>query len=115
MAFFPERSEYYDDYCTGARMKRIHEALPAGTAALTGVFFFDEINQDKKGFATSEGCIIVGGFFRREVRESMYAKKSIATFPSVQFPKVRRPLHIIPTELGPLLTIEPSYRIVATT
>jgi hypothetical protein len=88
VAFFPEESDYYDDYCTGDRMRRIHEALPAGCAALSGVLFFDEINQDKKGFTTGEGCIIVGGFFRKEARESMYAKASIGTFPGVKFPKV---------------------------
>jgi hypothetical protein len=92
MAFFPEPSAYYDDYCTGERMRRIHNCLPPGTAALTGVLFFDEINQDKKGFATGEGVIIVGGFFRKDARESTYAKASIGTFPGVRFPKVLRVL-----------------------
>ena len=89
VAFFPENSEYLDDYCNGARMKRVHAAIPAGTAALTAVLFFDEINQDKKGFNTGEGAIIVGGFFRKEARESTYAKSSLGSFPGVKFPKVR--------------------------
>jgi hypothetical protein len=88
MAFFPEPSAYYDEFCTGERMKRIHNCLPPGSAALTGVIFFDEINQDKKGFATGEGAIIVGFFFRKDARESTYAKASIGTFPGVRFPKV---------------------------
>ena len=47
--------------------------------------FLDELNQDKKGFSTGEGAIIVGGNFRRDARESTSAKASIATFPSVDF------------------------------
>ena len=88
LALFPEESEVLDDYCNGARMRRIHNVLPAGSAALTGILFFDEINQDKKGFTTGEGAIIVGGFFRKEPRESTYAKYNIGTFPGVMFPKV---------------------------
>ena len=94
LAFFPEDSEYYDDYCTGERMRRIHNVLPAGSAALSGVLFFDEINQDKKGFITGEGAIIVGGFFRKEPRESTYAKASIGTFPGVVFPKVMATINV---------------------
>ena len=88
LALFPEESEMLDDYCNGARMRRIHNVLPPGSAALTGILFFDEINQDKKGFTTGEGAIIVGGFFRKEPRESTYAKYNIGTFPGVTFPKV---------------------------
>ena len=44
---------------------RIYEAIPEGTAALTSVLFFDEINRDSKGFVSADGIIIVGGFFNR--------------------------------------------------
>jgi hypothetical protein len=88
VCFFPEDSEIYDDFCNGARWHRVQKTLPPGTAALTCVLFFDEINQDKKGFITGEGAIIVGGFFRRQARESTYAKSSLGTFPTVSFPKV---------------------------
>ena len=74
------------DYCNGERMERIHAALPPGTRALTGVFFFDECNRDEKGFDTGDGGIIVAGFMRKRARESTHAKKSFATFPSVHFP-----------------------------
>ena len=57
----------YDDFCDGDRMKRIYDTLPEGTAALTSVLFFDEINRDSKGFVTGDGVIIVGGFYKRSV------------------------------------------------
>ena len=41
---------------------RIYEAIPQGTAALSSVLFFDEINRDSKGFVSADGVIIVGGF-----------------------------------------------------
>ena len=88
LAFFPEASTELSDYCHDARLQRVQTTLPSGAAALTCILFFDEINQDKKGFATAEGAIIVGGFFRKEARESTYAKSSIGTFPGVPFPKV---------------------------
>ena len=50
---------------------RIYEAIPRGTAALTSVLFFDEINRDSKGFVSADGVIIVGGFFTRYAR-SLY-------------------------------------------
>jgi hypothetical protein len=90
MAFFPEESNALFDFCHGARMKRIHESMPRGSAPLTAVIFFDEINRDQKGFSSGDGAIIVGGFFRQRVRESTYAKASLGTFPQVPFPKVRR-------------------------
>ena len=66
MAFFAKpNSRHYDDFVDGARMARIQESLPEGTAALTSVLFFDKILRDKKGFASGEGAIIVGGFFKR--------------------------------------------------
>ena len=88
MAYYPEASEQWDDYCNGNRWSRIHDALPVGAACLPAILFFDELNQDQKGFATGEGAIIVGGFFRREARESTYAKSSLGSFPPVDFPKV---------------------------
>jgi len=89
LAFFPEAGEDLHDFCHGDRLRRIHASLPQGTAALTAVLFFDEINRDQKGFETGDGALIVGGFFRQRVRESTHAKGSIGTFPNVQFPKVR--------------------------
>jgi hypothetical protein len=90
LALHAEQSEYYEDFCNGDRWRRVQNAIPQGSSALTGVLFFDEINQDKKGFDTGEGAIIVGGNFRREARESSYAKSSIATFPGVDFPAVNK-------------------------
>jgi hypothetical protein len=92
LAFFPEPSEELEDYCHGARLARIHAALPKGAAALTAILFFDELNQDQKGFSTSEGAIIVGGFFRKDARESTYAKTSLGSFPGVQFPRASKSL-----------------------
>ena len=66
----------------------MHDATPRGAAVLTAVIFFDEINRDQKGFATGDGAIIVGGFFKQRVRESTYAKASLGTFPPCDFPKV---------------------------
>ena len=80
LCFFPRDGDSLDDYCDGSRMKRIHEALPGGCAALYSVLFFDEVNRDEKGFATGDGGVIVGGFFKRHVRESTHAKAHFATF-----------------------------------
>jgi hypothetical protein len=88
LAFFPEASDTLHDYCHGDRLRRIHEALPEGSAALTAVLFFDEINRDAKGFASGDGAIVVGGFFRQRVRESTYSKAQLGTFPQVSFPEV---------------------------
>ena len=49
LAFSPEDAPLRD-YCNGARMQRVHDALPQGAAALTCAIFFDEINRDEKGF-----------------------------------------------------------------
>ena len=51
------------------------------------VLFFDELNLDRRGFATSDGIIIVGGNFRRRARESTYAKLSLGSFPTLHFRK----------------------------
>ena len=91
LAFFPEEGDL-NDYCNGDRLKRIHAALPKGSAALTCTMFFDEINRDEKGFNTGEGAIVVGGFFRARARESTDAKVSFGTFPKVRFPAVNRDL-----------------------
>ena len=91
LAFFPEDGPLRD-YCNGARMQRVHDALPQGAAALTCALFFDEINRDEKGFNTGDGAIIVGGFFRAQIRESTDAKVSFGTFPKVNFPPDNRKL-----------------------
>ena len=90
LALYPEPSDELDDYCNGGRMSRIQDALPPGSAALTGVLFFDELNQDQKGYSTSEGAIIVGGFFRKDARESTYAKSNLGNLPAVDFPKTAK-------------------------
>ena len=91
MQVFPRLSSTtYDDYADGERMARIHNALPRGTAALSSILFFDEINRDAKGFVTGDGAIIVGGFFKRHARESTYAKISLGTFPQLGVPHVNR-------------------------
>ena len=91
MQLFPRLSSTtYDDYADGERMARIHNALPRGTAALSSILFFDEINRDAKGFVTGDGAIIVGGFFKRHARESTYAKTSLGTFPQLAVPTVNR-------------------------
>ena len=83
-----EAGDTYDDFCNGDRWKRVQAALPAGASALTCTIFFDGINMDAKGYATSDGAIIVGGNFRKNARESTYAKSSLGTFPTIKFPKV---------------------------
>ena len=83
-----EGGDTYDDFCNGDRWKRVQAALPAGASALTCTIFFDGINMDAKGYATSDGAIIVGGNFREKARESTYAKSSLSTFPAIKFPKV---------------------------
>ena len=90
MAFFPRNTATYDDFCDGERLGRIQAAIPLGTAALTSVLFFDEINRDAKGFVTGDGAIIVGGFFTRNARESTYAKVSLGTFPQLPVASVNR-------------------------
>ena len=90
LALFPQEGPMLHDFCNGARMQRVHDTMPTGAAALTAVLFFDEINRDQKGFATGDGAIVVGGFFKQRVRESTYAKASLGTFPNVAFPKVLR-------------------------
>jgi hypothetical protein len=88
LAFFPEESNVLHDFCHGARLQRMYDTMPEGAAVLSAVIFFDEINRDAKGFASGDGAIVVGGYFRQRVRESTYAKASLGTFPQMAFPKV---------------------------
>ena len=88
LAFFPEPGNLLHDYCHGDRLQRMYDTIPQGAAVLSAVIFFDEINRDAKGFASGDGAIVVGGFFRQRARESTYSKASIGTFPQVGFPKV---------------------------
>ena len=78
-----QTSDSLGDLCEGARYARIQATLPVGTSALTSILFFDEIQRDEKGFVSGEGIIIVGGFFKKEARESSYAKVSLGTFPKM--------------------------------
>ena len=59
---------------------RMFEATPLGTAALSSVLFFDEINRGSKGFVSADGVIIVGGFFNRCVRYFALLMTTPATF-----------------------------------
>jgi hypothetical protein len=88
LSFFHRDGDYYADFADGARMRRICEEMPAGAAPLTSVLFFDEIQLDQKGYRTGDGVLLMGGFFNRAARESLYAKYSLGTLPTVQVPKV---------------------------
>jgi hypothetical protein len=90
LALFPQSGDDLKDFCDGDRLRRIHNSLPKGAAALTAVIFFDEINRDQKGFNTGDGALIVAGFLKQRVRESTHAKASVGTFPNVQFLQVCR-------------------------
>ena len=81
--FGPERSLVYGDFAHGERLKRVYEALPNGTHALTCVLFLDGINRDKKGFNTADGAVIVCACFNKHARESSLAKASLGTFPKL--------------------------------
>ena len=80
-------SDTLSDFCEGARYARIQAAIPKGSSALTSILFFDEIQRDQKGIVSGEGIIIVGGFFKKDARESSYAKLSLGTFPKFHIPK----------------------------
>ena len=89
LSFFHRDGDYYADFADGERMRRICEEMPAGAAPLTSVLFFDEINLDQKGYyRTGDDVLLMGGFFNRAARESLYAKYSLGTLPTVQVPKV---------------------------
>ena len=83
LSLIPRDGSYYADFHDGDRMRRIHEELPAGAVALTSVPFFDEIELDKKGFITGDGVVLMGGFFTRKARESLFAKYSLGTIPTI--------------------------------
>jgi hypothetical protein len=90
MSFFPRDGLFYEDFADGERLRRITEELPSGAAALTSVLFFDEINLDQKGYQTGDGVLIMGGFFKRRARESLFAKYSLGTLPSIEVAKVNQ-------------------------
>ena len=83
LSLIPRDRSYYADFHDGDRMRRIHEELPAGAVALTSVPFFDEIELDKKGFITGDGVVLMGGFFTKKARESLFAKYSLGTIPTI--------------------------------
>ena len=87
-ALFPMESEYLDDFCHGEKMKRIFEALPRHTSALSSIMYFDALYLDEKGYVSGEGAIVVGAFFNKEARNSTYAKACFGTFPTLPIPKV---------------------------
>jgi hypothetical protein len=66
LSFFPRNdNDYYADFEDGERLRRIHQELPAGSAVLTSVLFFDEIELNQKGYTTGDGVLIMGGFFTK--------------------------------------------------
>ena len=77
-------------------------SLPKGTAALTCVLFFDEINKDEKGLSTADGGVIVGGFFKKALRESTYAKAHFATFHKPEIQRVRTRARVIVVRMAPV-------------
>jgi hypothetical protein len=105
LAFFPEPGNLLHDYCHGDRLQRMYDTIPQGAAVLSAVIFFDEINRDAKGFASGDGAIVVGGFFRQRARESTYSKASIGTFPQVGFPKVWLTRHLWLLSLTTIFTM----------
>jgi hypothetical protein len=90
MSFFTRYGLFYEDFADGERLRRITEELPSGAAALTSILFFDEINLDQKGYQTGDGVIIMGRFFNRKARESLFAKYSLGTLPSIAVAKVNQ-------------------------
>ena len=96
LRFFPRRdSSYYADFEDGERLRRIHEELPASSAALTSVLFFDEINLDQKGYTPGDGFLIMGGFFTSKARESLFAKYSLGTIPGLAVPSINKEKAVI--------------------
>ncbi len=96
LALYPEQSRYYADFNDGEKLKRIYQALPAGSAALTSVLFFDSINRDAKGFNKGDGIILVGAFFKKSARESSLAKMSLSSFPTIHIAKTNVHLKVAP-------------------
>ena len=58
--------------------------MPAGTAQLNAVMYFDGIQQDATGFQSVDGGIVQGAFFRRGAREQNKAMRSICSFVEVK-------------------------------
>jgi hypothetical protein len=81
MSFFPRESLYYEDFADGERLRRITEELPGGAAALSSFLFFDEISLDQKGYTSGDSVLIMGGFFNRRARESLFSKYLLGTIP----------------------------------
>ena len=84
LSFYPKNGLYLRDFHDGERMRRIHEELPNGAVALTSALFFDEINLDQKGYLTGDGVVLMGGFFKKNARESLLAKYSLGTIPAIE-------------------------------
>ena len=85
-----EESDYYDDYCTGERWKRVLEALLPGRYALFFTLFIDGLQQDKGGFVTAKGCVMTMANFRWYLRGASSCKAGICVFPDVDVPKANR-------------------------
>ena len=102
LKFFPTNGPSYNDFCDGSRLRRVTNSLPKGTAALTCVLFFDEINKDEKGLSTADGGVIVGGFFKKALRESTYAKAHFATFHKPEIQKVRTRARAVVVRMAPV-------------
>ena len=102
LKFFPTNGPSYNDFCDGSRLRRVTNSLPKGTAALTCVLFFDEINKDEKGLSTADGGVIVGGFFKKALRESTYAKAHFATFHKPEIQRVRTRARVIVVRMAPV-------------
>jgi hypothetical protein len=90
LALFPQENTHYSDFANGEKLKRIYNALPVGSAALTSVLFFDSINRDEKGFSKGDGVIIVGAFFTKQARDSSLAKISLGSLPPIHIAKCNR-------------------------
>ena len=78
------------------------DSIPKGSAALTCVLFFDEINKDEKGLSTADGGVIVGGFFKKALRESTYAKAHFATFHKPEIQKVCTRARVVVVRMDPV-------------
>ncbi len=83
LSFFYREGNHLADFHDGARMQRICQEMPEGTAPLTSVLFFDEIQLNQKGYTTGDGVLLMGGFFTRKARESLFSKYSLGTLPAV--------------------------------
>jgi hypothetical protein len=92
LSLFPRTTHEYDDFADGERLHRIQAALPPGTAALTSILFFDEINRDNKGFATGDGAIIVGGFLTGMHASPPTRRRLLVHFPAFRFQRYL-PIH----------------------